>query len=231
VIRESLRRLCIWKSYGEEDGIGEVWWNYIAEFFDRCNTPDFFMNEDCVNDAYKHAGVDAELINNCISNSGGLEGGTNAILDLEITTQTARGVVVVPTAFVNTAALRGQLSVSNVFAAICAGFADGTVPDVCDQCAACRDPVQCVQTGYCPGIAVDPKAKARSAGVSTHTFAVSMLFVIAVFGGVGYWHYNKSREEMRDQVRGILAEYMPLEDQDGSPLDFAQRAGTTSLIS
>ena len=47
-----------------------------------------------------------------------------------------------------------------------------------------------------------------------------------------YGHYKKTKEDMREQVRGILAEYMPLEDQeDGtSPMDFARRGGTQSLI-
>jgi len=64
-----------------------------------------------------------------------------------------------------------------------------------------------------------------------------MLFVIAVFGGLGAWHYKKTREDMREQVRGILAEYMPLEDQEtqgmmnqGSPMNFAMGGQKTSLI-
>ena len=41
---------------------------------------------------------------------------------------------------------------------------------------------------------------------------------------------------MREQVRGILAEYMPLEDSgdgamNGSPMDFARGGGSTGLIS
>jgi hypothetical protein len=62
-----------------------------------------------------------------------------------------------------------------------------------------------------------------------------MLFVVALFSGLGVWHYKKTREDMRDQVRGILAEYMPLEDQDdgavASPMDFARRGGSNSLLS
>jgi hypothetical protein len=58
------------------------------------------------------------------------------------------------------------------------------------------------------------------------------------FAGVGYWHYNKTRDDMREQVRGILAEYMPLEDQDGggggdgggNPMEFAMRGGNTPLF-
>ena len=66
----------------------------------------------------------------------------------------------------------------------------------------------------------------------------SMLFVVCVFGGLGAWHYKKTREDMREQVRGILAEYMPLEDQEndhgmmsqGSPMNFAMGGQKTSLI-
>jgi hypothetical protein len=73
-----------------------------------------------------------------------------------------------------------------------------------------------------------------------------MLFVVALFSGLGVWQYKRSREEMRDQVRGILAEYMPLEDQDqmngkgddngssgmmSNPMGFAQGGSGMSLIS
>ena len=230
VVKESLRRLCIWKHYGDADGIGLTWWNYISEFMDRCNTPDYFMNEDCVSDCYKHSGVDKAEIDRCIVDSGGLEGDVpNAFLDLEIAAQTERGVVVLPTAFVNTAAIRGQLSSNSVFHAVCAGYAEGTTPDICTKCSSCTDSVSCVETGVC-----NSASGSSSGTVSTHFFAMSMLIVVAAFGGVGYWHYQKTREDMREQVRGILAEYMPLEDNEGdmsSPMDFAKRAGTMSLIS
>jgi hypothetical protein len=234
VVKESLRRLCIWKHYGDSNGVGEIWWDYIAEFMDRCNTPDYFMNEDCVRDCYKHAKVEADKIDRCMSDSGGLEkDAPNAFLDLEITAQTERGVVVLPTAFVNTAAIRGQLSSSTVFHAICAGYAEGTKPDICDKCASCSDAVGCVTKGSC----ASGPAPAPSGQVSTHTFGFTIFLIIALFSGVGYWHYNKTREDMREQVRGILAEYMPLEDQEGSggeignPMNFAMKGGSTPLFS
>ncbi|KAL3904165.1 MAG: hypothetical protein SGILL_010173, partial [Bacillariaceae sp.] len=237
VVKESLRRLCIWNHYGEADGVGEVWWNYIGEFMDRCNTPDYFMNEDCVSDCYKHAGVDGDKINRCISDSGGLDkDAPNAFLDLEIAAQQERGVVVLPTAFVNTAAIRGQLTPSSVFHAICAGYAEGTKPQICERCGTCGDSVTCVESGgSCPN-----SGSASTAGqVSTHTFGWTIFMIVAVFGGVGYWHYQKTREDMREQVRGILAEYMPLEDQDGAgggdvggnPMNFAMKGGSQPLFS
>lgn len=230
VVKESLRRICIWKHYGESDGIGLQWWDYVAAFMDRCNTPDYFMNDDCVRDAYKHSKVDGDVIERCMKDSGGLTNdAVNTFLASEIGIQTERGVVVLPTAFVNTAAIRGALSVNNVFEAICAGFAAGTAPPVCQNCAKCSDPIGCVKAGgKCQGA-----TGASSGGVSTHTFVTSMFLVIALFAGLGAWHYKRTREDMRDQVRGILAEYMPLEDQEdgSSPMDFARSGGRTSLIS
>lgn len=234
VVKESLRRLCIWKHYGEEDGVGEVWWDYVGQFMERCNNPDYFMNEDCVKDCYKHAKVDGKKIDQCMDDSGGLEGNKeNMLLKGEIDAQTERGVVVLPTAFVNTAAMRGQLSPKTVFNAICAGYQEGTTPDVCDKCAGCSDTVECIENG---GKCASGVHAAATAGTVSHkTFGFTIFFMACAFAGVGYWHYNKTRDDMRDQVRGILAEYMPLEDQDdpnsGSPMEFAMRGGNTPLFS
>jgi len=243
VVTESLRRLCIWDHYGRDNGVGEQWWNYIFEFDKRCNTEDYFSSKECVVDCFDHSGIETEKIDRCMSDSGGLENDvSNAFLDKEIARQAERGVVVLPTAFVNTAALRGQLSTANVFSAICAGYAEGTRPDICDQCSLCSDISACAKTGRCSSSPV-PSSKSSSSststsssdGVSTHSFAFSLLFVIAVFSAAGVWHYNKTRQDMRDQVRGILSEYMPLDDQDAapgaSPMDFARQGGSQSLIS
>jgi len=209
VVNESLRRICIWKHYGEADGIGIEWWDYVNQFGIRCDSPDFFTNDDCIRDAYKHAKVDDRVIDQCIRDSGGTEGDVkNMFLDTELETQVKQGVVVLPTAFVNTAALRGALTVPNIFAAICAGYLDGTEPDICTLCETCADKSGCAQTGKCEGAGGDK--------VSFKTYILSLILVGGVLGGVGFLYYQRSQEEMRDQVRGILAEYMPLEDQEAN---------------
>jgi len=76
----------------------------------------------------------------------------------------------------------------------------------------------------------------NSSGISSTTFGITLLFICAVFVGVGYLHWKKTRSDMNEQVRGILAEYMPLEGIDGnvpngSPMDFTSQAGSNSLIS
>lgn len=244
VVRESLRRLCIWEEYGANDGIGEVWWNYMKEFNDRCRDTDYFANDDCIADAYKHSKVDKARIDKCIADSNGTEEDKiNTKLVKEINSQEQRGVVVIPSAFVNTAALRGGLTPTNVFTAICAGFSTGTAPPICEQCGTCIDAPGCVRAGYCKAGSINGAPGASAGGVSTHTFATSLLLVVVLFSGLGVWHYKRTQDEMRDQVRGILADYLPLEDQEpgggghsgmmmGSGMDFAGRGGiSTSLVS
>ena len=234
VVVESLRRMCIWDTYGKEDGIGEKWWLYIEKFHQRCMSEAFFKNDKCIADAFKHAKINGETIERCMRSSGATDGdGENVILKEQIRQKQDSGVVVLPTAFVNNAAIRGLLSVGNVFGAICAGYAAGTVPPVCKQCADCGDPVECVQSkGVCK---TGARAGQPTGGVSSTTFVLSMMLLTGLFGGVGFWYYKKTRDDMKDHVRGILAEYMPLEDQgEGpitSPMDFAQTGGTASLIS
>uniref|UniRef100_A0A7S4RKI6 PA domain-containing protein n=1 Tax=Ditylum brightwellii TaxID=49249 RepID=A0A7S4RKI6_9STRA len=231
VVKESLRRICIWKHYGESDGIGREWWDYVAEFQHRCDSPDYFVHDDCIKDVYKHSKVDGAVIDRCMRDSGGLEtDATNSFLELALGSQTQRGVVVLPTAFVNNVALRGTLSPSAVFGAICSGFLDGTEPQICKQCQKCGNQDECIKTSHCSGAS-------SSDSVSKHTFVFSLFMITAAFSLAAFYHWKKTREDMRDQVRGILAEYMPLEDQgdgemtQGSPMDFARQGGSAGLIS
>jgi len=73
-------------------------------------------------------------------------------------------------------------------------------------------------------------------GISLHAFVISLVFVAGMVGAGGAYYYRKSQSDMREQVRGILAEYMPLEDQDGGggidinpATEFARRAGQTLI--
>lgn len=242
VVVESLRRLCIWNMYGSSNGIGKEWWNYVRIFNDRCVEPKYFKDKACLKDVYKTAKVDGDAVERCMIDSGGTDSdNTNSKLDGEITNQQARGVVVIPTAFVNTAAIRGALNIGNVFSAICSGYLVGTMPEACATCAGCQDPITCVKVGACVGNG-SSAAKMGGGGVSTGFFTFSMLVVIGGFAAAGVWHYKRTRDEMREQVRGILAEYMPLSADDGptdgvhfangsSPMNFAQGGQATSLIS
>lgn len=211
VVTESLRRICVWEAYGKEDGVGEKYWDYIYQFLERCDTPDFFARKKCIDDVYKNAKIDGKLIDECMEREEGLEGDHEiTLLKEEIDEAVQRGVVVIPTVFVNNVPLRGSLTSSTVVHAICAGFAEGSAPDICSVCSSCSDAGACVLKGSCPGKS-SPFTEGSGGSVSKRFFGLTLLTVCCIFGAVGYLHWKKTREEMRDQVRGILAEYMPLE--------------------
>jgi len=219
VVKESLRRHCIWSNYGEKDGVGEKWWDYINEFAKRCGSLDYFNNADCIKDVYKHSKVEEDLIERCMENSGGLDKDqTNSFLEAELKAQTDLGVVIMPTAFVNSVAIRGAMSVSNIFQAICAGYEQGTKPEICTMCSQCGNPVACVRNhGHCTvkmgGVTISGGG-APKGSVSNSSFFGWMVLIIGCFSGVGVWHYRKTKEDMRAQVRNILADYMPLTDSE-----------------
>ena len=221
VVVESLRRLCIWNHYGAPNGLGSVWWDYVNEFTRRCSGEHFFSDKDCIQDIYKATGIDGSVVDVCMNDSGGVTAdAANTKLDLEIRAQQERGVVILPTAYVNTAPVRGALTSSNVFHAICSAFADTTEPDICKTCSSCDDAINCVQHGgHC-------LLSEANDGVSRPFFATSMLLVIGSFSAVGVWYYKRTQDAMRENVRGIMAEYMPLDDEGtteldiGGPLDY-----------
>jgi len=205
VVTESLRRACIWNIYGT-DGIGEVWWTYVEEFMYRCQEEDFFASDACVQDAYDHAGVKKSEIDACMVDSGGLEGDVpNQVLDTQLGEREAIGVVIVPSMYVNTAAIRGELEFATVFKAVCAGYEKGTEPGVCKKCANCNDEYHCVTKGKCTS------GGTGTGGVSFPVFSATLAILVAIFLVFAACQYRRQQLAMRNEVRGIMAEYMPID--------------------
>lgn len=207
VIVESLRRICIWNEYGNHDGIGAQWWDYVNEFTYRC-AEGFFTAEDCIADALNHAHVDKKKIDKCMKDSGGTEGDNeNSFLEDELRAKDDFGVVILPAAYVNGASIRGALEFPTIFGAICSGYAPGTVPNVCKQCELCPDKLTCTEKQYCGEL------EKAAVSVSTSTFSYSLLAVIALFTLLAAVQWKRSQYAVRHQVRGIIAEYMPLDEE------------------
>ena len=206
VVTESLRRECIWRVYGEKNGIGTEWWDYVNEFLYRCDTEQFFTNEDCIKDAMEHSNVNKFKIDACMQDFGGLEGDEpNELLQTQLQEKEASGIVILPAASVNGAALRGALEFAVVFKAICAGFRKGHEPEICFKCADCQDEHKCVIKGTCAS---------KQAHVSMPVFGASLLGLALLFSCVGLIQWQRSQRQMRDQVKGILREYMPLDESN-----------------
>jgi len=221
VVNESLRRICIWKNYGEADGIGAQYWDYLGEFIARCDTPEKFAQEKCIIDVYKAAKIDGGIIRDCMTNSGGTIGNTdNNLLDLELKTQEERNVVVLPTLFVNNMMVRGKLNSKNVMNAVCAGYLDGTEPAICGSGGSVRPP---------PSYSNDDDI-GGSVNISKGSFGLTLLLTCSMFAVGAHLYRRRANESMQNEVRGILSEYMPLEGgddngRDGSMLEFARSNG------
>jgi len=200
----------------------------MTEFLLECDSSEFFTSEFCIDYSLKNANINVEVVDSCMRDSGGTsEDRKNTLLDLEIAAQSRRGVVVLPSVFVNTVALRGVISSYTVFNAICTGFLSGTEPAICLSCIHCQNLTVCVKSGLC-----DLSQSSRV--VSKRFLGLTIFLICVVFGLVSYLHWMKIREEMRDQVRGILAEYMPLDGGEiaenvSSVMDFAKNSGSTAL--
>lgn len=214
VVKESLRRSCIWNIYGQ-DGTGIQWWDYVAEFQYRCygsDNPQLFNNDACIADAMTHANVSAALVDQCMSDSGGLiDNKPNQIFDLQLTDKETAGAFLIPSMFINQAPIRGELAYSTVFKAICAGYATGYEPTICKQCANCNDESGCVeQSGRCTA----GMSEYAQPSVTMPIFGSVLAGLTLVFCCVGYLFHRRQQRLMNEQIRGIVAEYMPVGSQN-----------------
>lgn len=219
VVQESLRRMCIWQHYGEDDGVGAEWWDYVQEHMFRCHTEEFFSNKKCIKDAMDHAKVDSEKIEQCMSDSGGLEDDVqNNILEVQLLAKDKSGVVILPAMYVNRVSIRGSLEFPVVFKAICSGYMSGTEPTVCETCANCPDPKECITNGFCG-------SKKMQDSVSTTTMIYSMFGLAVFFCLVTVIQQRRHQRQMEAQVKGIIAEYMPLDENQNHSTAVSEEDG------
>lgn len=233
VVVENLRRTCVWKLYGGADaqsatekGVGRVWWRYLTNFTQLCGTAEMFTSNSCVEAALVAAGANPREVTQCMEAAGGTEEGKNTILEHELGELQKKSIYVVPECIINNQAVWGALSTGNVLETICHGYSAGDEPGACDcqtlaantkdaRYKACLE--DSVVYNNDPGITVKDGSKKKSvAGTAGYMpwwgvfLLVLSIVVVMLLGALFYW--KKTQQQMRDQVRGILAEYMPLED-------------------
>ena len=229
VVKEALRRICVWNLYGKDNGIGLPWWEYVKHFTELCDSGSFasggkvFSDEDCVQRAMELAGVDKTKVDDCMKKSGGTtEDVKNVLLDKELADQQASGVVIIPSLVVNQAVIRGFLSFDTTFKAICAGFASGSEPPICHECSTCHDEKTCVERGSCAYqntgvLGIDTE----NGSVALSTFVVALVILMVVFAGFGYVQYRRQNAFMRQQIQSVVAEYMPVSSQNATTTSLA----------
>lgn len=116
---------------------------------------------------------------------------------------------------------------------ICAGYGLHDPPAVCDCAhASSLDLMACVSAGSYQAYTASQRTTNldTKTGVSFGIASSLIVMVVIILGGVGMAQYRRSQRHMRDQVRSILAEYMPLED-DSEDLECLHPAVLASVKS
>lgn len=227
-----LYQICVWQqsvtTYATDGG--ERWWNYTVEFGNQCRGKERAadkdnFNSDCSKRMHTLAGLSWDATMKCVSDSGGydLTGGLNTLMDAEIEARVDKSIILLPTIIVNGVVERGGTRTAAVLSTICAGFAEHTEPAVCNcvnNLAGNTAVSQCVHAlngktqPPTPGPAKTPGEEEST--VSTVVVLIIIISIVVIMASVGYWHHRRSQIQMRNQVRNILAEYMPLEEGPGS---------------
>lgn len=127
-----------------------VWWDYQIMWDDACNTnvSSTFTVECSRAQLAQLSGGDtlaqqmglSQLVDACVNGSGGVgyNGGVNTVLASEVAMRHSKGVFHMPMVTVNEFEVRGNIDCEEmteagcqVLDAICAGFAEGTLPPQC----------------------------------------------------------------------------------------------------
>lgn len=134
---ENLRQLCIYK-FARDAGRPWAWWRYAAFYGKHCTAEDGKnMDPECIKSALFYAQLQhyAGGIQNCMGDY--LGDGEISMIEEEIALMrdeenSNRGLVMLlPTVIVNGQQYRGHLSTNGILRALCAGFEEGTEPQVC----------------------------------------------------------------------------------------------------
>jgi len=218
IVLENLRRKCIWNITSIEDpGVGRKWWKYVIAFGEKCNSNENnFVHHNCANDIMKSLGIDIEKVEKCTQPVGLDVDKANAYLEEELKEQTDLQLLRLPALYVDGVHARGHLNGALALSMICSGYGSHSPPKVCE----CSDVnkmelLDCVKQGKYETLS----EKINSSSSPKSKSSSSILWPLMMFGCIGFIglvHYKRSQRHMRDEVRSILAEYMPLEDQSES---------------
>jgi hypothetical protein len=232
VVKETLRRLCIWKHYDEK-----FYWDYWVHHTTVCNSAHMYADADCIQQGLKQANVDPEIIDVCMTESGDVEtDSTNVLLQAMLDEQQVSGVVKLPAiAHQETkAVLDHGASASTLFESVCFHYywqAKSTnlhwdkIPEICGTCATCTNMMGCLEAGKCVGFdhhsgddgGGGKQPASGSSGQSKRRGRRRWRFFwfVAIVGscGYGYYYYQQQQRGMYSGG-GLLSGYLQLSEND-----------------
>ncbi|CAH0475299.1 unnamed protein product [Peronospora belbahrii] len=212
VVLENLRRKCIWKLESENSpGVGLNWWKYVKASGAACGKDeDVFRGRACPEKVMKELNIDVKAVEKCMQPYGIDVDQVNLLLEEELKEQTALQLLRLPALYVDGVHARGRVDPTSILGMVCAGYGVHDPPEVC-TCAGQSSSglLDCVKVGSLANAA----SIASTSGYSFTSLVVVLLAFVGIVAAGGFVYWRRTQRHMRDQVRSILAEYMPLEDQ------------------
>lgn len=222
IVTETLRRLCVWRDFGTKDATH--YWDYILNHVEHCSDPEMFANASCYTKALTDAHVDTAAVDQCMSDSGGLDADqVNSILEYELKHKARAGIVTVPALVIENHTLDEPTSF-HLWEGLCRRFSSRnltTTPDVCFTCGSCPNVLGCLETGHCveffkptvaPSAPVSPPPKKKHHGWTAFFWIVS----IAGAAGAAFYYYKKQQDAEGVRGRGLMSNYFQLSGEEMS---------------
>lgn len=201
VVIESLRQACVWRVVNGSSTSAAQYFTYADGFNKYCGT-DATWNEACAEAQIRAADIALDAVKACMTASNatvnpGTSDYTNILLQESLNLQNDMRVLVIPTAIVNDIRLNGRMDGPSTLIAVCAGYAPGTAPPVCDCTTVAPAQLEaCVQSAS--GQSTDDGGK----GLPGWAAALIALFALGSIAGVGvsYYLHRRTRTEVQDML-------------------------------
>lgn len=220
IVKETLRRLCIWKHYGVN---ADMYWDYVIYHKQECSrAPESFADVPCIDAAYRAAKIDASTVQQCMVDAGSVDADTtNALLDEAVKDHGRSGVVTLPALTVNHQVL-SYTSARSLFDTVCTEYWLSNVdqiPSICEACSACPNIIGCVeQNGKCVGFSNDQRHPAT--GFSDNSkkgrgwkFFWSLAFM-GIAAGAAWYYYDQNIRGNRRAGTSLMNDYLHLSGEE-----------------
>lgn len=275
IVIDNLRALCVF-DVANKSNTPWLWWDYVSEFGEQCTMKNGkFAARSCAEKVVSNIGVDVAAVNACIGDT--TRDDINPMLEAQIEAQSPPpgssrpNIRLLPTILINEERYNGKLARGEVLTAICAGFEDSSVPEICSnaglmhakcvhgqegatECAADKQQTgktACAEIANfpyyecaCPegqqSVIVDDQgttkcqlvkpSEGNSTGGGGAKLVLTSVFtsILSVAFGLYAFFQYRARSLMDKEVRQIMAQYMPLDQEptDDSPYDQPPRGPT-----
>jgi len=236
VVRENLRQICIWRNVNST-GNPQLWWKYINQFQKKCTEPNTFTIE-CSEKLMTDLGIKVDIVRECVTSSGGSNNhssSTNALIEQELAARKEMGVYLLPSMIAENVPFVGSmncpapasLTECPALSFICSGYPQGSVPDACHAADGCPMLQSRDACGSCfgkdsPDRKTDASQCNQSENVTTGVSAggvVGIVFLMTTVVALGFFYlHRRSQASMRRELADIMAQYVPLGNEEREDL-------------